>query len=220
MQNIASERKAYYVPFFIHQMYSQGASSISISTRTSFISLYNYGPVVVVSEYLFYFMMYSFLGWVLEGTYNLYSQGTFRKEGFLRGPFKPMYGLAPLLLLAVRDLEVSLPIFLLCALLIPSAVEYASGWLLQKAFHKQWWDYSGMSYQLHGHICLRFSLYWWMLSVACMYVLQPLMVLLYRQVGVVWQIAMPLVILLFSADLLWTCWTRARGQKEMELGES
>ncbi|KWX89533.1 hypothetical protein AMQ83_00040, partial [Paenibacillus riograndensis] len=47
-------------------------------------------------------MLYSFLGWVLEGSYNLYSLVMFRKEGFLRGPFKPMYVFAPRLLLAAR----------------------------------------------------------------------------------------------------------------------
>lgn len=55
----------------------------------------SYSVVAAASPYLFYFTVYSFLGWVLEGSYNLYSTGTFRKEGFLKGPFKPMYGCAP-----------------------------------------------------------------------------------------------------------------------------
>ncbi|CAH1190439.1 hypothetical protein PAECIP111892_00189 [Paenibacillus auburnensis] len=184
------------------------------------LSLDSYTAVVVVAgQYFFYFMIYSFFGWVLEGLYNLYSQGSFRKEGFLKGPFKPMYGFAPLLLLAVQMLELPLPLFLGLTLIIPSAVEYASGWLLKTVFHKQWWDYSAMPYQLHGHICLKFSLYWWVLATACIYLLQPLMELVYLLLEPIWVLGMPLIIMLFSADLLWTCWSRRRTLRRLELGE-
>lgn len=121
----------------------------------------SYNALAAISPYLFYFTVYSFLGWVLEGSYNLYSAGTFRKEGFLKGPFKPMYGCAPLLLLTGQGIGLPLPVFLMLALIVPSAVEFVSGWLLKGIFRKQWWDYSGMPYQLQGHICLKFSLYWW-----------------------------------------------------------
>ncbi|KWX78605.1 putative ABC transporter permease [Paenibacillus jilunlii] len=174
---------------------------------------------LLAGEYFFYFMLYSFLGWVLEGSYNLYSLGTFRKEGFLKGPFKPMYGFAPLLLLGAKDLGLSLPLMILLALIIPSAVEYASGWLLQSVFHKQWWDYSKMSYQLRGHICLKFSLYWWGLATVCIYGLQPLIEMLYLRISTLWLLLLPLAVLLLAADLLWTCRTRRRSVKGLELGE-
>ncbi|WNS45931.1 putative ABC transporter permease [Paenibacillus sp. MMS20-IR301] len=185
----------------------------------------SYSVVTAAGPYFFYFTVYSFLGWVLEGSYNLYSEGSFRKEGFLKGPFKPMYGFAPLLLLAAHDAQLVYPVFLLLALLIPSAVEFVSGWLLKSLFQKQWWDYSGMPYQLKGHICLKFSLYWWGLSIACIYLLQPLMHLLYLLIEPVWLLLLPGVMLLSAADLLWTCRSRRRGLKQaeplerLELGE-
>lgn len=185
----------------------------------------SYNALAAISPYLFYFTVYSFLGWVLEGSYNLYSAGTFRKEGFLKGPFKPMYGCAPLLLLTGQGIGLPLPVFLMLALIVPSAVEFVSGWLLKGIFRKQWWDYSGMPYQLQGHICLKFSLYWWGLSIACIYGLQPLVHFLYRHVEQVWTPVIPLAMLLFSADLLWTFRTRRRGLRELdpteqlELGE-
>lgn len=195
------------------------------NTMTTVLLQDSYSALAAVSPYLFYFTVYSFLGWVLEGSYNLYSAGTFRKEGFLKGPFKPMYGCAPLLLLTGQSIGLPLPVFLMLALIIPSAVEFVSGWLLKGIFHKQWWDYSGMPYQLHGHICLKFSLYWWGLSIACIYGLQPLVHFLYLHVEQVWTPVIPLALLLFSADLLWTFRTRRRGLRELdpteqlELGE-
>lgn len=183
------------------------------------LPLDSYTAVVAAGQYFFYFTIYSFLGWVLEGLYHLYSRGSFRKEGFLKGPLKPMYGFAPLLLLAAQKLEPSLPLFLGLTLLIPSAVEYASGWLLKSAFHKQWWDYSAMPRQLHGHICLKFSVYWWVLATACIYFLQPLVELVYILLEPIWIAGMPLITMLFIADLLWTCWSRRRSLRSPELGE-
>lgn len=140
-------------------------------------------------------------------------------KGFLKGPFKPMYGCAPLLLLAAKDLQLPVPLLLVLALIIPSAVEYASGWLLKAAFHRQWWDYKELPYQLHGHICLKFSLYWWGLATACIYLLQPMMEGLYTIIEPLWGMVLPMAALLFLADLLWTCRVRRRGLKGLELGE-
>ncbi|MEK4516792.1 putative ABC transporter permease [Paenibacillus sp. FSL H8-0122] len=178
-----------------------------------------YSALAAVSPSLFYFTVYSFMGWVLEGSYNLYSAGTFRKEGFLKGPFKPMYGCAPLLLLAAYESRLPFLSFLLLALLIPSAVEFVSGWLLKRMFRRQWWDYSAMPYQLKGHICLKFSLYWWGLSLICIYAIQPMVHSLYRQVEQAWLPLLPGVLLLFTADLLWTFRTRRRGLPLLEAPE-
>lgn len=175
------------------------------------------GFAALADEYFFYFTIYSFLGWALEGAYNRYSQGTFRKEGFLKGPFKPMYGVAPLLLLAAKNLPVPLPVLLMLTLVVPSVVEYASGWLLETLFHRRWWDYSGMPYQLKGHICLKFSLYWWPLATACLYLIHPVLKLAYMSTQAWWTLLMPAAALLFAGDLLWTWRTRRRAPERLEL---
>lgn len=113
-----------------------------------------------MTESLFYFMAYSVCGWFLENVYSLATRGVFWKEGFMKGPYKPMYGFAPLLLLHFGR-EAPNPFLMLgLCFAVPTAVEYASGMLLQGLFGRQWWDYSNNRWQLQGHICLRFSLYW------------------------------------------------------------
>ena len=47
---------------------------------------------------IFYFMVYAFFGWCLENFTSLATKGTFFKANFMKGPFKPMYGLAPVIL--------------------------------------------------------------------------------------------------------------------------
>ncbi|MNE33577.1 hypothetical protein D3C80_1272560 [compost metagenome] len=76
-----------------------------------------------------------------------------------------------------------------------------------------------MPRQLHGHICLKFSLYWWVLSAGCIYALHPLIELLYHLMESVWLPALPLVAVMFLTDMLWTFRIRRRSLTELEHGE-
>lgn len=163
---------------------------------------------MTLPELLFYFLAYSFIGWILENVYSFFTSGVFWKDGFMKGPYKPMYGVAPLLLLwAAARVHHPVSLILLCVV-IPTAVEYVSGALLFRLFGKRWWDYSGNKGQISGHICVRFSLYWGVLSLGFLYYLHPLTQRVYEQLQPVWGIAGPLLFLLFFADLAWTAFTR------------
>lgn len=161
-------------------------------------------------ELFFCFMIYSILGWLLEGAYNWATAGTFRKDGLMLGPYKPMYGLAPVLLLVLGGLRMPLPWLLAAALIVPSVVELASGVMLKALFRHQWWDYSAKRWQLGGHICLEFSLYWWVLSLITLAVIQPLVSGLYKLAVPVWGVLFPVVLVLFLADLAATFRSRRR----------
>ncbi|WP_254776485.1 putative ABC transporter permease [Paenibacillus sophorae] len=173
----------------------------------------------VPGEYFYYFIVYSILGWFIEGLYNWYSIGTFRKEGLMKGPYKPMYGFAPLLLLALGVTAMPLPLFLAATFVVPSAVEYATGALLKLLFRRRWWDYSGQAYQLGGHICLQFSLYWWGLSVVCLVAVHPLMTRLYSLTADIWSVLLPMAVLGFAADLALTFLIRRREAVLPALGD-
>lgn len=96
----------------------------------------------------FRLMLYSFGGWLLEGLYQLLMTGSFWKPNFLLGPFKPMYGIASVLLLAVRPLGKRA--FFFFAQVIPLGVEFVSAWWLKAAFGLQYWDYSAYKYNVAG----------------------------------------------------------------------
>ena len=58
-----------------------------------------------IIEYIIYFFIYSFIGWLIETIYALFVHGYFVKRGFLFGPICPIYGFgAVLLLLATKKL--------------------------------------------------------------------------------------------------------------------
>jgi uncharacterized membrane protein len=151
---------------------------------------------------VFYFTIYSFIGWLLENSYSFFTTRKFLKENFLYGPFKPMYGFAPLLLVYLISPKTSWPVALFLCFIIPTVVEYTSGFLLQKLFNKQWWDYSDSPVQLHGHICLPFSICWGFLSIICMKWIHPVMAAWYNGVSPYWAWIWSAIGLYFLADLV------------------
>lgn len=109
-------------------------------------------------EFLFYFSVYSCFGWILENSYSYIKQKKFLKDNFFLGPFKPMYGISPLLLILLTEFRMPLFFFLICCFLVPTIVEYVSGVMLYRFFNRKYWDYSHMRYQFQGHVSLIFSL--------------------------------------------------------------
>lgn len=130
---------------------------------------------------LFYFFIYSFIGWIVEGLYSLALTGNFSKEGFLIGPLKPMYGFAMTIILILYTYynynNIVLLIFL--SMIVPTSVEYLSGFLLDKIFHLKYWDYSSLPLNINGYVCILFSVFWIALCLFAVYIIHPLIKTLY-----------------------------------------
>ncbi|MED3575310.1 putative ABC transporter permease [Cytobacillus praedii] len=155
-----------------------------------------------VALIIYFFTIYSLMGWLLENCYNLIINRKFFKPNFFFGPFKPMYGFAPLLLVYLVTPETNWMIVILLCFLIPTFVEYVSGVLLQKFFNRQWWDYSSLPLQLHGHICLPFSICWVALSFVCLKFIHPEIAGFYERIEPVWNLIWPIAVLYFIAELI------------------
>ncbi len=160
---------------------------------------------------LFYFTLYACMGWMLEHGYHRVMEGRFAGEGFLTGPWKPMYGFAPVLLLMLSGPDTHLWVLVLLAFAVPTAVEYVSGLMLRHLFHKQYWSYEGCRFQLDGLVCLRFSLYWTLLVFVMVFVLQPAAAWLYRLAGPFWYNGgWQLMLTMLLVDMGWTVFRSAR----------
>lgn len=151
---------------------------------------------------VFYFTLYSFFGWLLENSYSFLTREGFFKDNFLKGPFKPMYGFAPVLLLLLITKETHWTLFVFLCFFIPTLVEYVSGVMLKKFFNRQYWDYSNIPLQLHGHICLPFSICWVVLSLVCLQWIHPAVSSMYLTISPYWNWIYPAVLLYFTAELI------------------
>ena len=125
--------------------------------------------------YIWYFFIYAFLGWGAEVIFAAARKGVFVNRGFLNGPLCPIYGVGLVavaaLLAPVRD---SLGLLYLGAVLLTSAIELVTGFLMEKLFHQRWWDYSQMPFNIGGYVCLLFSLIWGLACVLIVDVVHPL----------------------------------------------
>ncbi|OOM16588.1 putative ABC transporter permease [Clostridium saccharobutylicum] len=154
---------------------------------------------------VFNFIIYSFIGWLIEETYAFIVDKRFKKEGFLIGPFKPMYGIAmTLLILYNSQLNIDGILLLVLCFFIPTTVEYVSGYMLKHIFNKVYWDYSNLKYNINGFITLKFSLYWTVLSFIGVKYIQPIFYSIYIRAEEFFQLFVIVSIITFTIDFYLT----------------
>ena len=125
-----------------------------------------------------YFLIYSFGGWVAEVIFHAVALGKVVNRGFLNGPVCPVYGFGVLSVFAMINTiqssgyQMSDGIIFLFGVILATVVELIAGWLLDVCFHARWWDYSDKPLNFHGYICLEFSLIWGLAIVLVVKVFQ------------------------------------------------
>lgn len=116
-------------------------------------------------ELLWLFLLYSFLGWVLETAAGTIRQKRFVNRGFTTGPFCTVYGVAAVLMTAaLQELRGSFLFLFLGCMVVGTAVEWFAGKLLERLNQKKWWDYSEKRWNFDGYICAQYSLLWGILG--------------------------------------------------------
>ena len=121
-----------------------------------------------------YFIIYSFLGWVLESIAKSIIERRLVNSGFLFGPFCPIYGFAACIMyLGLARLEGQYIKTFIISFFAFSAWEYFVGWLLEKCFDTKYWDYSCYKLQIKGRVCLINSLIWGFLAIGFVEIIHP-----------------------------------------------
>lgn len=112
-------------------------------------------------QLLMFFFIYGFIGWCLEVCYNALEQGEWSNRGFLNGTMCPIYGVGVVVVLAILEpISDFGPLLFVGGVVLCSALELITGYIMEKVFHQRWWDYSNEKFNIKGYICLKFSLYW------------------------------------------------------------
>jgi uncharacterized membrane protein len=125
----------------------------------------------------YYFIIYSFMGWCIETVYATINKKEFVNRGFLHGPFCPIYGFGTLsIIVLLKSIETNYLFLFLGSVFLTSTIEYVTGYILENLFNSTWWDYSDEPYNLHGRICLSFSIIWGFVSIFILKVVHPYIV--------------------------------------------
>jgi uncharacterized membrane protein len=122
---------------------------------------------------LWFFVIYSFLGVLVEMIFCLVQEGVLESRlGLLYLPLRPIYGVGGVACTVLLHRFIQEPILIfLFGMLICTVVEYVASFVMEKAFSAVTWDYSDKLLNLHGRICLQYSCCWGLLVLFVLYVL-------------------------------------------------
>lgn len=172
-----------------------------------------------IYDLLWYFLIYSVLGWCIEVTFSAVTKGIFVNRGFLNGPVCPIYGFGVVLVVyLLRPFRHNVLVLFVAAMIITSLLELITGYILEKVFHEKWWDYSEVPFNIGGYICLAFSLVWGIACIVIVNMVHPAVTRLAAHLHhPVWVILLSVLMLAFLADFIVTLCNLIHLKKQLRL---
>ncbi|MGL4876332.1 MAG: putative ABC transporter permease [Clostridium sp.] len=127
-----------------------------------------------MEEFILYFTIYSFIGWIVECVYCAIIDKTWVNRGFLNGPVCPVYGVGSICVVwGLSSYKNNIIMLFLIAVIVTTIVEYITAVILEKMFNLKWWDYSTYKFNYKGRICLLNSVLFGLGSVVLVKFIQP-----------------------------------------------
>lgn len=125
---------------------------------------------------LWFFLVYAFLGVLVEMIFCLSQEGVLESRlGLLYVPLSPIYGLGGVALTLFLYPYIQQPILMfLLGILVGTVLEYVASFVMEKLFGTVFWDYSDKPFNLHGRVCLEYSIYWGFLALLVLYLIGPI----------------------------------------------
>ncbi|MBS6194157.1 MAG: putative ABC transporter permease [Clostridiales bacterium] len=125
-------------------------------------------------QLLWFFFIYSFVGWGIGTIAAAVREKKFVDVGFLYGPFCPSYGLGGLAFAVfLPELHNRLFFLFLGGAILSFLVTIATGFVLEGFFHRKWWDYSRKRFQFGGYVNLPYTVVWGVSAVICISFVNP-----------------------------------------------
>ena len=123
-----------------------------------------------ILQWMLFFYIYCFFGWIIESTYVSVCTGNWVNRGFMRGPVIPIYGTGAIIILfAVIPFRTSPILVFIIGTIAASVLEFVTGFVMERIYKVRYWDYSDKPFNLCGYICLFNSLCWGVLSILLIY---------------------------------------------------
>ena len=117
-------------------------------------------------QWLTFFFIYCFFGWIFESTYVSLKKRQFVNRGFLRLPLLPLYGTGAVMMLWVsQPVKDNLFLVYVSGVVAATVLEYVTGWGMERLFKMKYWDYSNQRFNVKGYICLSSSIAWGFLTI-------------------------------------------------------
>lgn len=120
------------------------------------------------------YLIYAFLGWIIEVINAYIKHKKFINRGFMIGPYCPIYGTGVLLIIfLLKNYTDNFLVLFILAMVICMSVEYLTSLLMETLFNARWWDYSNEKYNINGRVCLETAIPFGIGGLLIMYVVNP-----------------------------------------------
>ena len=163
-------------------------------------------------NYMEYFLVYSFIGWVYESIWccMIYHHRGFINRGFLFGPWLVIYGIGFFIILGIFALlKVKKPVLVfLTGMAIATIAELVASYIIEAATGSQLWDYNGYFMNFDGRIALEPSLMFGFLICVAICLIQPAIVKFQEKFkdSKIHKICFCIITVLFFIDLISRIW--------------
>ena len=153
---------------------------------------------------VFFFFVYSMLGWIWESCYESVLNKKPLNRGFFIGPYIPLYGFGGLggYLILQRFqaplLSVGTVKIYLIGAIGATVLEYITSYVLEKTLKARWWDYTNYPLNINGRICLIATLFWGLIGIVAVDFLNPFLL---RVKGVMSHDAQLIILTVLSTTL-------------------
>ena len=128
----------------------------------------------MIKNYFSLFLVYSFLGWLMEVLLALIKEKKIINRGFLIGPYCPIYGVGCLLLTTLlNNYKNNIISLFILSIIICSILEYLTSYIMEKLFKARWWDYNKYKFNINGRICAETMIPFGILGVMVVHYINP-----------------------------------------------
>lgn len=153
------------------------------------------------------FLIYSVIGWIIEGIDMLIMTKKIVNRGFLIGPYCPIYGFGALFIVLVLDKykNDALVLFVM-SVLSCGILEYMTSLVMEKIFKTRWWDYSDVKFNINGRICLETLVLFGLGGVIISYFVNPFIVNILNLIpSLVLNLLTIIFFIVFMIDFIVSC---------------
>ena len=161
--------------------------------------------IQTIKRVAFYFVIFSFLGWIWEVFLSFTTTGVFINRGMLFGPWTPIYGFGGIgVLLLSKKFKKPWQLFL-AAFIISGVLEYLTATILEEIYGAKWWDYNMLYFNIQGKICLEYLLAFAVVACLAVYLVVPKIDILFRKINPkIMTIILIVILLLICADFIYS----------------
>lgn len=131
--------------------------------------------------YINNFLLFSIIGHILESIVYLILNNS-GYSGIMYGPWTPVYGFGIILIIIIYNfikktnlsgIKKIISIFIISMILL-TLIEYIGGILIEYFFHKKFWSYENLKFNIGPYIALEIAFIWGLCSLIYIYIIKPI----------------------------------------------